>query len=264
MAIRMGWSTSKVQRIESGDNAVSSTDLRALLDLYGVTDAEEIDQLSEEARISRRQRWWTKPEYREYLTSAMLQLAQFEAEAVAIRTFQPVIVPGEFQTPAYAQFMLSMFGTVLTEDERRARFEVRMQRRKQFLEPGDSPRYYLILDESVLKREIGGLEVMAEQLEALAQLARRSDIQIRIAPFNVGATLGSGGQFTVLDLAEDYDDAVLYREAFTQDSISHDLKEIAFHRQLFETVWYQSLDQEKTIRAIEAEVASLQVRLDRI
>jgi transcriptional regulator with XRE-family HTH domain len=264
VAGHMGWSLSKVQRIESGENAVSGTDLRALLNLYGVTDSEEIDQLSEEARISRRQRWWAKPEFREHLTPAMLQLAQFEAEAMAIRTFQPVVVPGPFQTPAYAEFIFGMFADFLTEDERRIRLDARMQRRKQFLEPGDNPQYYMILDESVLKREIGGLEIMAEQLESLAQLAHRPDIHLRIAPFRVGAIMGSGGQITVVDLAEDREDAVLYLESFTQDGIEHDPKEVEFHRQMFEAVWGHSLDREKTIRALRAEAASLRARSDRI
>jgi transcriptional regulator with XRE-family HTH domain len=268
VAARMGWSLSKVQRIESGENAVSGTDLRALLDLYEVTDSEEIEQLSEEARISRRQRWWTKREFREQLTPAMLQLAEFEAEAVAIRTFQPVVVPGQFQTPAYAEFMFGMFGDFLSDQQRKIRFEARMERRKLFLEPGDNPQVYMILDESVLKREVGGLDVMAEQLESLAELAHRPDIHMRIAPFRVGVIMGSGGQITVLDLAdEDEDgaemDAVLYLESFTHDSIEHDPKEVAFHRQMFQTVWDQSLNRDKTIRALSAEAASFRAQIDR-
>ena len=116
----------------------------------------------------------------------------------------------------------------------------------------------------MLKREIGGLEVMAEQLEDLAAVAQRPDMHIRIVPFREGAILGLVGQFTVIDLTdEDYDDAVLYRESFTTDSIEHDPREIAFHREMFETFWRQSLDEEKSLRAIVAEAASLRARLDR-
>jgi transcriptional regulator with XRE-family HTH domain len=264
VANRMGWSISKVQRIEAGDNAISGTDLRALLDLYEVADQEEIDQLLEEARISRRQRWWTKPEFREHLTPGTMQLLQFEAEAVAVRSYQPVLVPGPFQTPAYAEFLLGWFNVSLTEDDRRVRHDVRMQRRAQFTESADGPRYFLILDESALRREIGGLGVMAEQLEQLAEIARRPDVHVRIVPLKEGAVLGLVGQFAVLDLTDDdLDDAVLYRESFTKDSIDHDPKEVAFHREMFETFWRQSLDEEKTIRAIIAEAASLRARVDR-
>ncbi|MFI5895503.1 helix-turn-helix domain-containing protein [Actinoplanes sp. NPDC051513] len=263
VAASVGWSLSKVQRIESGDNAISGTDLRALLNLYGITDDEEVEQLLEEARISRRQRWWATPEFREHLTPGTMQLLQFEAEAVAIRSYQSVVVPGPFQIPAYARLLLGWFNKSLTEEQRRVRFDVRMQRRERLLESPDSPQYYLILDESVLKREVGGLEVMAQQLEFLAELAGRPGIHVRIVPLNKGAMLGTVGQFTVLDLAEDEDDAVLYRESFAADFISHDRREIAVHREMFEFFWLQSLNDEKTIRAISAEAASLRARIDR-
>jgi transcriptional regulator with XRE-family HTH domain len=259
-----GWSISKVQRIEAGDNAISGTDLRALLDLYGVADQEEIDQLSEEARVSRRQRWWAKPEFRDQLTAGMMQYLQFEAEATAIRSYQPVLIPGPFQTPAYAEFLLGWFNISLTEDQRRVRYDVRMQRRARFLESVDGPRYFLILDESALGREIGGLDVMAEQLEQLADIARRPEVHVRIVPLKEGAVLGLVGQFAVLDLSdEDAEDAVLYRESFTRDSIEHDSKEVEFHRELFEKFWQESLDEEKSIRAINAVAASLRARIDR-
>jgi transcriptional regulator with XRE-family HTH domain len=264
VAAHMGWSVSKVQRIESGDNAISGTDLRAVLDLYGVTDREEIDQLSEEARISRRQRWWSRPEFRDHLTPGLMQLLQFEAEAAAIRSYQPVLIPGPFQVPAYAHFVLNWYDIGLTEEDLRVRHEVRMQRREQFQESGDNPRYFLIIDESVLKRDIGGIEVMAQQLEQLAEVAQRAEVRVRMVPLKEGAVLGLVGQFTVLDLSDsDVDDAVLYRESYTRDSIDHDPKEVKFHRDLFEVFWDQSLDEQKTIRAVIAEAAALRARIDR-
>lgn len=260
VADHMGWSVSKVQRIESGENAISGTDLRALLTLYGVADSEEIEQLSEEARVSRRQRWWTKPEYRDHLTPAFEQLLQFEAEATAIRLYQPALVPGMFQTPAYAKFLLGWFDQRLSDDERRVRFDVRMRRQKQVLMSGESPHKIVILDESVLKRKIGDFEVMADQLDQLAELARRPDVHIRLLPFDQGAVMSSGGHFLVLDFADD--DPVLYREYFTKDFIDHDRKEVAFHRELFETYWARCYDEEKTARVILADAAVFRARLD--
>lgn len=264
VADRMGWSISKVQRIEAGDNAISATDLRALLDLYRVTDPEEIEQLLEEALVSRRQRWWTKPEYRENLTPAMMQLLQFEAQAAEIRSYFPTILPGAFQTPAYADFILGTFKEVLTDDQRRVRQEVRARRREAILESRDTTRHYVILDESVIKREIGGLAVMADQLDLLAEIARQPNIYIRIISLTAGAVLGSSGHFLVLDIVEDgFEDAMLYRESFVEDSLNHDPKEVALHRGIFEDAWYNSLDEEKTVRAIVAEAAALRSRIDR-
>ncbi len=260
----VGWSVSKVQRIEAGDNAISGTDLRALLDLYGVTDSEEIEQLTEEARISRRQRWWAKPEFREHLTPGTLQLLQFEAEASAVRAFQPVLVPGPLQTRSYASFLLNSFKSSLTDEDKRVRLDVRMQRGREFIESDDRPWYYVILDESFLKREIGGIAVMAEQLERLAEYARLPRISVRILPYTMGGVIGLIGPFAVLDLEEeDLSDAVVYREGLNTDSIDHDPKQAALHREMFETFWARALDEEKSIRAIVAEAAALRARSDR-
>ncbi len=265
VADRVGWSMSKVQRIESGDVSVSGTDLRALLDLYGVTDAEEVEQLSEEARISRRQRWWTVAEYRRHLTPAYAQLLQFEAEATAVRSYQTVLIPGVLQTPAYAQAVIGSYDESLTADERRVRFDARMQRRRQFLESERASSHYVILDESILDRVIGGFEVMAEQFGDVARVARTPGVHIRIVPLTEGAILGQLGPFLLLDLGgdDDPDDAVLYRESFTRDSIEHSAAEITFHRRMFEKLWRRSLDEEKTVRALEATAAQLRTRADR-
>jgi hypothetical protein len=260
----MQWSISKVQRIESGDNAISATDLRALLALYGVEDPEEIDQLLEEARVSRRQRWWTRPEYRQNLTAPIMQLLQFEAQATEIRSYFPTLVPGLFQTPAYAEHILGRFNTVLNDEQRQVRLDVRMRRREWILESRDSTQQFIILDESVIHREIGGLAIMADQLDLLAEVARQPNIHIRMVSLAEGAVLGSSGHFLVLDLVEeDFEDAVLYRESFTEDYVGHDPKEVAFHREMFEAAWIRSLNEEKTLRAILAEAAALRVRLDR-
>jgi transcriptional regulator with XRE-family HTH domain len=264
VAKKMEWSLSKVQRIESGDVGISGTDLRVLLDLYGVTDEEEVEQLLEEARISRRQRWWTAAEYRDHLSPGLRQLLQFEAEAVAVRVYQPVLVPGAMQTPAQADFVLGWWNKSLTDDERRVRYNVRMQRRREIIDAPDGPLFLLILDESALKREVGGLEVMAEQLETLAEIASRPNIKIRIVPLQEGALLGVLGSFVVLDLDEkDPTDAVLYREIVTRDEIIHDPAEVRFYRENFERLWLRSYDEEKSLRAIDAEARNLRVRLDR-
>ncbi len=265
VAKRVGWSLSKVQRIESGDVTVSGTDLLALLNLYGVTDAEEIEQLTEESRISRRQRWWTVPEYRQNLTPASAQLIQFEAEATAVRIYHPVVVPGLMQTPAYAKAVLDFHEGALTEQVRTVRLEARMRRRRQFLETEDGPHLLVILDEAALMREIGGLQVMAEQLTELAEVAQRPDVNIRIVPLDEGALLGMMGPFTVLDLGDDDPgDAVLYRESWVRDGIEHSLDEVGYHRRIFENLWQRSLDEAATIRAILAAAASLRSRADRM
>lgn len=263
VASRLGWSLSKMQRIEGGEVGVSVTDLRALLEVYGVVEPERIERLAEDARISRRQRWVTAPEYREHLTPGLRDLMQFETEAVAIRAYQPVFYPGVLQTAAVAESILAWWNKSLSDEDRRVRYEVRMMRSQQLVERDDGPDYLLILDESVIKRRIGGAEITAEQLEVIADVARRPNVHIRVVPFARGAYIGALGPFQILDLSdEDDDDAVLYRETYNRDEVVYDPNEVRFHREAFESLWEVSLNEEDTLRVIIAEAADLRSSLD--
>jgi transcriptional regulator with XRE-family HTH domain len=265
VAKRLGWSLSKMQRIEGGEVGVSATDLRALLDVYGIDDPDMIDQLTEDTRISRRQRYVTAPEYREHLTPSTRELIQFETEAVAIRAYQPVIYPGVLQTPGVADSVLTWWNRTLSAEARRVRYEVRMMRSRLIAERDDGPAYLLILDESVLKRRIGGPKITAEQLEWIAEVARRPNVHIRVVSFEQGAYIGALGPFQLLDLSnEDDNETVLYREIYNRDEIIHDADEVHFHRDAFEDLWRMSLNEDETLRAIVTEAALLRSQLDRV
>jgi len=259
----LGWSLSKVQRIEAGEVTVSGTDLRALIDLYGGFAAEEIEELVEVARIARRQRWWTAAEYRQHLTPGLVQLLGFESEATAIRAFQPVLIPGVLQTAAVADHILSEDGALSPED-RKVRHDVRMLRRQQVIEREDPPAYYLVIDESVLLRDVGGIRLGAEQLEALATAVALPSVHVRVLPLDRGAIVGMLGPFMIIDLNEDDEgDAVVYRESWIDDAVLHDTKLVRSHRDYFEKLWHQCLDEEVSLRAILARAADLRSRADR-
>ena len=254
----MGWSLSKMQRIEGGEVGVSATDLRALLEVYGVTDKERIKRLTEDAHTSRRQRYVTPPEYREHLTPGLLELMQFEQEALSIRAYQPVSYPGVVQTPAVAEAIIAPWTEDM--DARRVRYEARLSRRKHVIERPDGPEYFLILDESVIKRRVGGIEETAEQLEHLKELAQRPRIHIRVVPLAKGVEAVAMGAFQILDRLED--DSVLYVENYKSDTVTHEVARIEEYRGAFKRFWDISLSEESTLLAIVAEAASLRVTLD--
>jgi transcriptional regulator with XRE-family HTH domain len=264
VARKLGWSLSKMQRIEGGEVGVSPTDLRALLNVYGITDVDEVARLTQDARVSRRQRWLTSREHREFLTPALRQLLQFEAEAVAIKTYQPVMIPGVLQTPAVAEAVLNWRETGISDDERRVRFDVRMRRRKRLFQADDAgPDYRAILDESVIKRHIGGPKVMAEQLETLSEIAQRPNVRIRVVPFQKGALIGLVVPFQLLSLsADDDDDAAVYQESYERDQISSDPVAARRSRKFFDDLWDLCLTEDATLRALAAEAAVLRSSLD--
>ncbi len=262
VAKRLEWSLSKVNRIESGEVTISSTDLLAVLGLYDITNADQVAQMREDARNSRRRGWWDEPAYREHLTSPTMEMLQFETQASAIRAFFPTLVPGLLQTAAYSEYVINFFSEDLDEATRRARIEVRMRRPKQVFGRADPPDYYVMLDESVLFREIGGARVTAEQLQKLLVQIRRPHIKLRVAPMAQPGTLTMLGQFAIFDLGDE-ENAVLYHESIIQDEIIHNTDLIRFHRQRFDQSWEKALNEEASARLIQARAAAMLSALDR-
>jgi transcriptional regulator with XRE-family HTH domain len=262
VAKRLDWSLSKVNRIESGEVTISSTDLPALLRLFDITDADTIERLTADARASMRRGWWDEPAYRQHLTPATMQVLRFESEASAIRVFQPVLIPGVLQTRAYASSIMNVFTEDLDEETRTARLDIRRLRHGRIFGRSDPPDYYVLLDESVLYRPMGGPQVMSEQLGELLVHTRQGRVKLRVLEMPDAMTLTMLGQFAIFDMGGE-DNAVLYHESVIQDEIIDDPGLIRFHRDHFDQKWDQALDEQASARLVEARAAEMRTRLDR-
>jgi transcriptional regulator with XRE-family HTH domain len=255
VAEALEWSLSKVNRIESGDVTVSNTDLRALLGFLGVTDSTTIERLTDNARVSRRRGWWDEAQYREHLSPATLQLLQFESEATAVRSFQPTFIPGLLQTKEYAEGVFDFWSGTLTEAARETRVAVRLRRRAQVLDRADPPLYYLIIEQSVVTRKVGGPAVSAEQLRKVLAVSEMQQAIIRILPLE-HSIMSMLGSFTIFDLGDE-ENAVLYREGALGDEIIHSSDLISRHREIFEQAWHDTLTLAESQTLIRQRVAEL-------
>lgn len=255
VAERLEWSVSKVNRIENGEVTISATDLRAFVALLGVTDQQTVEQLTTWARTARSRGWWDSPDFRNHLTPAMRQLIQYEAEATAIRCFQPTLIPGPLQTPEYARAVLGHWSD-LSDETRTARQTIRSERGRRLFTDKSSTPYHLVLDESVVLRQVGGAVVMSTQLRTLLEVVRTSNLYVRVMPLTAGAVMGQLGNFIVLDLDRD-ENAILYREVPPDDIIrdAHDV--VQQYRQAFEHMWDLALTIEESASFIEANAAIL-------
>ncbi|MDI6100150.1 helix-turn-helix transcriptional regulator [Actinoplanes sp. NEAU-A12] len=264
VAKKLGWSLSKVQRIELGEVTISPTDLRVVLvDIYQISDEERIAALVEDARVSRRERYWTAPEHRDHLPSGLLQLLQFELAARAIREYQPTLIPGTFQTAAFADATLASAELNLSEERRTVRREVRMARRERVIDRAGAPDYYLLLDEAALLRVVGDMAIAADQFDDLAEVSLRPNVHVHVLPMDQGALIGTFGAFMVLHLGADPDDAVLYRESYIRDELVEDVPEVVYHHEVFERYWLQSLDEEASRALILSRAYDLRARIAR-
>ncbi len=250
VANAMDWSLSKVMRIEKGEVNVGASDLKLLLAYLDVTDAATVQGLIADARLARQERWTADAQEREHLTPALIELIQYEAAATTVRYFQNLILPGILQTASYAQAIFDVYQDQLDPETIAARIESRMRRRQEVLFRAIPPDYLVVLDESVLRRPVGGPAVFAAQLDDLAGLIGHTTVRVRILSFEAGGrVLPSYGPFALYSL--DDQDALLYREVHAIDEVVRASRSIDVHRARFEQVWDGALDEAASLKMIK-------------
>lgn len=228
------WSLSKLIRIEAGTVGISSTDLRATLQLYNVTNPAEVTRLLDLARVAR-QRDWLAP-YKEHFPSAFGAYLGLEMQASALYFYHPVIIPGLLQTDAYASAVIPATAPAHLPSERQEMSKRLRAERQQKLLNADGPFIDAVLDESVLYRVFGGPEIMHEQLEHLLMLGEAPNVNIRMLPFTASVST-IGGPFVVLEFADQSDADSVYLENTVSSSHILDQKDgVAMHRQVFESL----------------------------
>ncbi|RAY10745.1 transcriptional regulator [Actinomadura craniellae] len=210
VAQQVGFSKSKVIRIEKAQSSIGAGDLRLLLDLYEVPeqDRPELVQLGRDAR---KRGWWSS--YNDVFTGSYIGL---EADARELRFFAPQLVPGLLQTPDYARAVIHAVRPDAPDEEVDRRIEARTAR-QTLLEQPDPPTIWAVIDEAVIRRRIGGQDVMRAQLEHLAELGRRPNITVQILSFDAGAHAGLEGMFVLLSFPEPTDPPVAYTEGLYGD-----------------------------------------------
>ncbi|MEU0119609.1 helix-turn-helix transcriptional regulator [Streptomyces bobili] len=207
----VGWHQSKVSRIETGTSSTKPADVRLLLDAYGVDDAqlrELMLALAGSVEGDGREHWWHA--YRGVLPPTYRDFISLESQASAMRTLETTVVPGLLQTPAYARAVTRAAVEGLDEDRLDTLVEVRLAR-QHVLRARPPLRMDAVLDEAVLRREVGGPEVMAQQLERLVTAARLPQVRLQVLPFSAGAHIGVTGPFVIFSFssASDLDVVVL-------------------------------------------------------
>ncbi|MFC6880656.1 MULTISPECIES: helix-turn-helix domain-containing protein [Actinomadura] len=257
VARQLEWSPSKLIRVEGGKNAITRTDLQALLTTYDVTSESRQDALQALARGAREPAWWSA--YKGEFDDVFLSFVGYAAGASIIRHFHGAVVPGLLQTPEYAEVlntgMVSQTGQALG-------VKLRLQRQRELAKRQDPPRQYYIVDEAVVRRHVGILvdpAIMPNQLRHIADSADADDnLTVRVIPFNAGAHLGLQGPFTLLEFDGGLSD-VLYLEGRPGASmmVTGDDERIAEYRDSFESLLEQALPADRSIELIRQAAEDL-------
>jgi hypothetical protein len=205
-------SESKISRMELGRVSFKERDVADLLTLYGVSDPKERNALLELAKQANNPGWWHR--YNDVLTGWFSPYIGLESAASLIRTYEVQFVPGLLQSRDYARAVVMLDPTRTGPEDIERRVELRMDRQQVLTRP-DAPMLWAVVDEAVLRRPIGGAQVMRGQIAALIEANKLPNVRIQVVPFQAGGHAGAGGAFTLLRFADQDLPDVVYMEQLT-------------------------------------------------
>lgn len=237
----LGWSPSKISRIENARSGISVSDTKKLLDLYRIEGAYR-DELIALAREASRTGWWEA--YSANLHEDLVELIGMEEEASSAWNWEPQVVPGLLQTEAYARAVVGGWQefakiTPIAVDHR---VEARLARQRR-LHGNDPLRLWAVIDESVLHRRFGDHSVMRSQLQHLTDVSQLANVTLKVLSLKGRQPIGTGS-FMYFKFPQVYDiglDDIVWLEQLTNNFQIHRRDEVYQYELAFEEIFNQSL-----------------------
>jgi transcriptional regulator with XRE-family HTH domain len=202
VAERLGFSVSKVSRMETGARGVNAKDIASLTELFGV-DEELSTHLDSIARTGKK-----RLENRSaiVLDTDFIRLSDptfvdLERDADRIREYNSLVVPGLLQTEDYMRAAIAGANPDVNVTQFDASVELRLERQR-ILARATPPQFQVVLDEAALRRRVGGAAVMREQVRAILDAVSRGIVTLSVIPFETGAHPGVNSDFVALHAGE--------------------------------------------------------------
>jgi len=194
---KAGFSQSKLSRVEGLEVGISGDDTRTLCEIYGV-DKGTTDALAELARHSRKRGWWHV--YSDDVLLKFVDFVELETDARSVCSFQTDLILGLLQTDNYAEAVIRHGYPNANDETIATRVELRAERRQHWNKEGFE--LWSIVDESALRRPIGGAETMAEQLDHLVSIAAHPKVTLQVLPINISGHMALGVPYTIINLKD--------------------------------------------------------------
>ncbi len=253
VAAALKWSPSKISRYERARTGLRPQEVERLLDYYQITGPRRalLLRLAEDAA---QKGWWE--EFADSLSEDYRQFIGFEHEAASMAIWHVDVVTGLLQTEAYARHIISSYSRVEPMPPGMIGRMVKVRLRRQQVLNREDLQLSVVLDESVLKRQVGDESVMYEQLQRLLQETDRPNLTLRILPLNAQHTV-FGESFVIFGFRDDSDaivrDMVITEQLRSSVTLEGE-RETYLHRIAFQALWDASLDP-ATSRALILETA---------
>jgi len=247
-------SGSKMSRLETGRVGFRDRDMSDLLTLYGVTGEEERSALLELARQANARGWWH--DCSDIVPGWFEAYLGLEEAATVIRAYQDQFVHGLLQTEGYARAvtLLGHAGAPAGEVERRV--SLRMAR-QAVLTRQQPPRMWVVLDEAVLRRPVGGTEVMRGQVRHLIEATALPNVTVQVIPFGAGGHAAAGGAFSILRFGAPELPDLVYIEQLTSALYLDKRHSVDHYTEVMDTLCLEAAPAGDSTRAFRAMLKEL-------
>ncbi len=212
------WSEAKIWRIETGQVSLRSLDAEAMCRIYGAT-AELTEALMGLARETKARGWWHS--YGDVIPEGFDVYIGLEEAASTFAWYESELIPGLLQTESYARTLIEADNPGVDNDEISRRVRLRMARQALLTRTAAPPQLRVVLNEAVIRRPVGGTEVMSAQLARLAEVSDLPSLALRVMPFSAGLHAGIfSGPFVLLRFplngdGRETEPPVIYADGFT-------------------------------------------------
>jgi transcriptional regulator with XRE-family HTH domain len=232
-----------VRRMETAEVALKIPYLQLLLKAYGVAD-DEADAFVTLAEEANKPGWWQR--FHDILPGWFSMYVSLEGAASLIRSYEPHFVPGLLQTEDYARGVMLSGAIGQTRPADIERYVALRMERQALLTREDAPRLWVVMDETALRRPVGGPEVMRAQLDRLLEATEMPHVTLQVAPFAAGPHPGTYGPFVLFRFAMAELPDMVYSEYLTGAVYLDARKEVATHLEVMDRMAAQAATAQRT------------------
>nr|WP_202543261.1 helix-turn-helix transcriptional regulator [Streptomyces sp. SID8382] len=232
-----------VRRMETAEVALKVPYVQMLLDAYGIT-GEELDSFITLTEEANKPGWWQR--FHDILPDWFSVHVSLEGAAEMIRAYEPHFVPGLLQTQDYARAVMQT-GAVGQSGTRQAERHVALRMERQtLLTRRDPPRLWVVMDETVLRRQVGSAAVMRRQIDQLLESVEMPQITLQISEFSTGHHPGTYGPFVLFRFAVPELPDMVYVEYLTGAVYLDERIEVASHLEAMDRMAAQAATARRT------------------
>ena len=243
-AVALDKTRSTLHRVEQGETRADIHLVRSMMDLYDQYDPDLIEQ----TRRASKPGWWMA------YGIADQGYIDVETEASQVREFCLTYIPGLLQTEGYMRALFEANRLQRSDREFENQVAVRLIRQLRLTDSEDPLELVALIDEGVLRKQVGGGEVMRKQLRHLMLASRLPSVTLRVLPDHMGAHDGMSGAFIVLGFPE-ADPEVLYAEYATGSLHIEAEGEVREAKLVFEHLMSRALNPAESMALIDRVLA---------